>query len=343
MKRLSKEAKNSGLNTIEFNSEESKEFNNKLFTALRKFGSGRKTKAVHKLIDHNLIIPAIFGGQATDSLVAPATGGTSLKAMLMNAYHYDDSVGARGTVTYAMERISIDKDIHKEETFVNDARLHNIEKLNAKRKEVTDKLLNSFDYIKLIDGAYFGWLLFMADTAIHHDEAAKPKIVTTGADILASILKKLYKQVNSKIDPDVHQLIEAIAIYFFKIYFYGETASYALNSLKKAFKEDIIEAIERAKVTKFNEFGDLAKILKETELMPITNNTFDMQMERMFGKIGYREYVSPSLVTFLAFMANLAQPNGLFKDSYSVDDEVHTRLEELLLNEQKKVTIKDNK
>ena len=119
-------------------------------------------------------------------------------------------------------------------------------------------------------------------------------------------------------------------------------AAYALNSLKKGFKDEIVESIERAKVTKMDSFNDLAKLLKGTELLPITENTFDLQMNKMFGKLAYEEYIQPSLVTFLAYMANLAQPNQLFKDSFPVDEDLHTRLEELLLNEQKKITIKEN-
>jgi hypothetical protein len=41
----------------------------------------------------------------------------------------------------------------------------------------------------------------------------------------------------------------------------------------------------------------------------------------------------------MGFMANLSHNTQLFRDSYPVDDEVHKRLEELLLNEQKNIKI----
>lgn len=341
MKKLIKKVDNTGVIPVEFDAEHYEKLKDKLFTALKKFGSGKKTRAVHKIIDKNLAMPAVISGDSVNSLVAPMYNKNTLRGMILNLHNFDDSVAGSGSIRLAATLIDVEKQIKKEETFVNEARLHNIEKLQTKNEETQDKLIKSLDYIKMVDGLYFGWLLLLAAETVINDSAAKPKIVTTGGDILASVLKKLYLQVNSNMDGDVHQLIEAIAVYFMKVYYYGESASYALNSLKKAFKPEVIEAIERAKVTKLDQFNDLAKLLKETELMPITANTFDLQMNRMFGKVAYEEYIQPSLVTFLAYMANLAQPNQLFRDSFPIDEDLHERLEELLLNEQKKITIRE--
>lgn len=340
MKRLEKKTNNAGAIRVEFDPEEYKQFSDKLFTALRKFGSGKKTRAVHKLVDNQTIVMGIFSGEAANALVIPAVKNTALHYILMNSTSFDDTLGSKGAVGLAIDRLHLDRKIKEEETFVNEARLHKIEKLKSNYEEITEKYINSLDYIKMIDGIYFGWLLTMAYNAVGNESQGKLKIVTTSADILSDIIKKLYKQVNKTVDGEVHQLIDAIAIYFIKIYYYGETASYALNSLKKAFSEEVIETIQRAKVTKIDDFSDIAKILSGTELLPITPKTFDMQMERMFGKLAYAEYIQPSLATFTAFMANLAQPNQLFKDSFPVNEELHARLEELLLNEQKKITIK---
>jgi len=340
-KRLNTHPNNTGLVTLELDTEHQKMLNDKLFTALRKFGSGKKTRAVHKIVDKEMIKLAIIAGDSIDNVGMPLAKATALHAIYLNIYHYDDGLINSGSVKTGTNLITVEKEIKKEETFVSEARLHNIEKLQEKQKDLQNKLIKDLDAIKMVDGIYFAWLLFLADIAINQDSAGKGKIVTTSSDILSSILKKMYSQVKNAPDSDTHQLIEAISIYFIKIYYYGESASYALNSLKKAFGDEIIEAISRSKVTKFDNFNDLSKILKETELLPITANTFDLQMNKMFGKHAYETYIQPSLVGFTAYMANLAQPNQLFKDSYPVDDDIHARLEELLLNEQKKVTYKE--
>jgi hypothetical protein len=341
MKRIVFEGKNTGISLIKLELEEREELKKKLMTALKKFGSSRKTKAVHKLINSDLIYPAIFGGQGSEELAASrVSNNNAIKAIFMNIYQYDDSLAGNGTVNLGTRINDFDDKIRSEETYVDEKKLLKIEKLKEQREETVDKFLKSLDYMKMVDGIYFAWLVFLARIAVKDESRTKAKIVTVGSDILADILKNMYQKTKpGKMDPDVHQLIEAIAIYFIRIYFYGESSTYALNLLKQAFSEDTVEAIKRAKVTKINEFNDVAKLLRETELMPITENVFDSLMNRMFGKFAYEKYIQQSLVDYLAFMANLTHNTLLFKDSYPINEDLHKRLEELLLNEQKKAVI----
>jgi len=339
MKRLLIGVKrNYGLTRIELSPEASKEFFNNTFTALRKFSSSRKTKAVHKLVGKRAIMPALFHGEAAQYLVSPFYKDAVFNFLAFNLYHFDDSLDQRGAVLYATELLKIDEQIQKEKTFVSEKQIFNLEHLQERKKEVEEKLLHSIDYIKLVDGIYFGWLIFLSAMTVSQEGGTKPKIITTAADILADILKKLYLKANSKMEPEVHQLLEAIAIYFIRIYFYGETAQYALNLMKKGFPEEILESIKMSKITRFKDFNDLSLILKETQLLAITPSTFDLQMQKMFGKYAYETYIQDNLTSFIAFMANLSHPTQIFKDSYEVDKDLHLRLEELVLNEQKRVT-----
>jgi hypothetical protein len=337
-KLLTGQKRNYGITRIELSPESSKEFFNNVFTALRKFSSSRKTKAVHKITGKQAIMPALFHGEAAKYLVAPFFKETVFNFLTFNLYYFDDSLDQRGAVLYATELLKLDEKIQKEKTFVNEKQIFNLEHLQEKKTEVEQKLLNSMDYIKLIDGIYFGWLMFLSALVVMQEGGSKPKIITTAADILADILKKVYLKANTKIEPEAHQLLEAIAIYFIRIYFYGETAQYALNMMKKGFPEEVLESIKISKVTRFKEFNDLSLILKETQLLAITPSTFDLQMQKMFGKYAYETYIQDNLTSFIAFMANLAHPTQIFKDSYEVNKDSHLRLEELILNEQKRVT-----
>jgi len=344
MKRLTTQLKNSGIIMVEMTTQEEADFTKNLMTALKKFSSSRKTRATHRLVQSGNIQSAIFSGDGSDILVGPMLRNSELRYLLMNLEMYDDSLAGHGSVKLASQILDLDKQIKKEETFISEKRLLNIEKLQENRDEVGQKFLKSLDYIKMVDGIYFGWLLVLAINALNTESKTKSKIVTVASEILASILKKIYKQTgHQKIESDVHQLIEAISILFIKTYFYGESTQYALNDLKKAFSEDIIDTIKRTKITKIDKFSDISKFLKETELMAITENTFDSLMTRMFGRYAYETYIQSSLADFLAFMANLTYNTQLFKDSYPVDDDSHKRLEELLLNEQKNIKIRKEK
>jgi len=339
MKKLIRDyRRNSGILLVELEPDFQNELKNKLFAALRKFSSSRKTKAVHKNIENDTVKPALFNGEASQYLVSPVFKNSVINMITFNVFFFDDSLDQKGAVTYAAKIINVGEKIQKEKTFVTERQLYNLERLQAEKEEMQEKFLASLDYIKLVDGIYFGWLLFLSFHMLKNDSDTKAKIVTIAADILASILKQMYLKINTKIEPETHQLLEAISIYFIRLYFYGESSQYVLHMMKKAFDEEILEAIKLSKVTRFKKFNELSLILRETQLLAITETTFDLQMQKMFGKYAYEQYIQDYFHEFIAFMANLAHPTQIFKDSYEVDKDIHLRLEELLLNEQKKIT-----
>jgi hypothetical protein len=340
MKRLTSEyIKNSSVIEVDLEPEVYDQLMQNLFTALRKFSTSRKTRAVHKLLTARVVLPGLFTGNAAQYLVHSNKKGNTVRAVFFNLYFFDDSLDGKGAVNHASKLMELEKKVQKEKTYLTDKQIYNLEQLNKEKEEVNEKLLHSLDYIKLIDGIYFAWLAVMADSALGAESRTKAKIVTTAADILASILKKFYLIVNSKIEGDIHQLIEAIAIYFIRIYYYGETAAFALKKMEGVFSEDILTAIQKTKVTQFKEFNDLSVIMKEAQLLPLTKSTFDLQMQKMFGKYGYEYYIQGTLSMFIAFMANLAHPSQLFKDAFGIDEEACERLEILLLNEQKQIKL----
>jgi hypothetical protein len=122
MKRLTRRTSKTAIIIPEIDQKTYEEFKNKLFTALRKFGSGRKTKAVHKIIDKNMVIACIFAGDASVLIGAPTFKETTLRSILLNAHLFDDSVMGTGTIKMAGHLVDLEKQLKKEETFVNEAR-----------------------------------------------------------------------------------------------------------------------------------------------------------------------------------------------------------------------------
>jgi hypothetical protein len=343
MKKMTTPLRNAGTILLELSPEAQNEFKKKLLTALQKFSSSKKTRAVHKLIESDAIGLGMFSGTMADLLFAMYFKTNTLGKIVLNIALFDDSLDTVGSTNHAQKIKNLEEDIAKEKTFIKEEQLKNLEELNKRKKEEEEKFLNSLDYLKMIDGIYFSWLNFLSIYIVTSKTDMLPKIATTASDILAEIIKKIFAKANKKIDPEVHQLIEACAYYFIRVYFYGESSSYAINKIKKGFKPEVIESIEMSKVTKFKEFEDLGTLLKETGLIAMTPNTFRLQMENFFGKYGYQYYMSTSFTSFISFLANLAHPTQLFKDSYPVNDTSHKRLEELILNAQKSTMIKTQK
>jgi len=339
MKNIKQEIKNASIFTVDLTEKDYKVFYQKLFATLRKFSSSRKTRIVHKLIDDEVIKLALFTGEATGFLTASAIkDNTKLRRLFLNIYHFDDSVSATGVVTLAGKIKQIKDKIVKEKTYLTDKQILNIEKLQEELDETVETLLDNLDYVKIIDGIYFEYLRILALITVTQEGTAKAKVVTAAADLIASIIKKIYLKISKTIESEMHQLIEAVSVYFILTYYYGETGPYALAKMKQGFKEEVIESIKRVKVTKFNKFTELAILLKELNIINVTESAFEQQLKKMYGNYAYSTYIERDLVDFIAVNANLNYRTQLF-NAFPIVDELHQRTEELILNEKKKLVV----
>ncbi len=338
MKNLTTSIKNSSLYEINLDNDYYTKFKDNMFASLRKFGSSRKTKAVHKLVDENIIRLATFSGEEANSLSATASNGNKLKAMLLNVFLFDDSLDQHGAVQIAGEITQIQAKIQKEKTYLTDKQILSVEALNKQLDEKMDKLLNTLDYIKIIDGIYFEYLKFLTNMILTQEQTAKSKVIAIASDIIASLIKKIYLKVQRTIEPEMHQLIEAVAVYFILTFYFGETGPYAIARMKGSFKPEVLDQIKEAKLTRFRTFSELTLLIKELNIVNITESAFDSQIQKIYGRYAFENYIQKTLQDFLAINANLAYNTQLF-NAFPLDDELHARLEELILNGRKKIII----
>lgn len=338
MDNLTSPIKNSSIIELNFDDIYYAKFKQKLFDALKKFNSGRKTRAVHGLVDKNIIRLGSFSGDASTFMSVSASSSNKLKAIYLNLYLFDDSIQTDGAVKIAGEITTLQNKIQKEKTYLTDKQILSIEEMNLQLNEKFDKFMKSLDFIKMIDGIYFEYLRFLTDIAISNDHSVKPKLVSKTSDIISMVLRKMYISVNRISDPETNRLIDAVGVYFILIFYYGESGRYAIQKLKTMFSDEIIELLQKTKITRFTKFTELANIIRELNVLNITEDAFEAQLRKIYGRYGYDNYVESSLQNFIAINANLAHSTQLF-NAFPLNDEVHLRLEELVLNEQKKIVV----
>ena len=338
MKNLINTTKNSSLYEIQLDDDHMKLFKDRIFAGLRKFGSSRKTKAVHNLTDKDVLHLATFSGEVANVLSSTFSTGNKLRGILINVFLFDDSLDQHGAVQLAGEIALLQSKIQKEKTYLTDKQILNVEELNKELDEKMLKLINTLDYIKIIDGIYFEYLRFLTDMILTQEQTAKSKVIAIASDIIATIIKKIYMKVQRKIEPETHKLIEAVSVYFILTYYFGEAGPYALAKIKGSFDQEHLDAIKNVKVTKFKTFSELTFLIKELNIVNITESAFNTQLQKIYGRYAFETYIQGSLQDFLAVNANLAYNTQLF-NAFALDDELHARLEELILNGRKKIII----
>lgn len=339
--RLLSTSKNGGIQTIMFDEKFKKMFKEHLFTAIKKFNSNRKTRIVHKLVDKNIIQLGFFSGESSLNYHGISNRGNMLSYIILNIYTFGEDTTDGGVVANATTLINLRNEVEKEKTYITDLQIRKIEKLKENMEEIQTKIIEELDYIKIVDGIYFAYLSFLSKYLLTEKKDLQSKIMTVISEILSTMIKNIYTKTGGTLETEEHQLLDAIAMYFILIYYFGKDYKDALLFLKKGVTSEIINIIEYSKVKRFNEFADIVNILHNTNLLVITAPVFEREIEKMIGEFAYKIYAKNSLQTFISIMAVLSQRNLLFNNVYKVDDKLHEQLESLLLNVQKFTTIKE--
>ena len=337
-KRLITEAKNTTGLPIEFEEKYYSKFKKRILTTLQKFNSSRKTRVVHKLVEDNLIYLTIVSGVGANRLGHSVFTDTKLKAILMNVFLFNDSLDQHGSVKLAGEITHLRHLIQKEKAYLDDKQVYNIEQLNIQLDEAMDKLINSLDYLKLIDGIYFEYLRFLSRTLLVYDLKARPKVLGITVDVFTSILRSIYSKINREIGHEEMRILDAVSAFVILVYYLGHDARSAFKKMEVGYDQDAINKIKLTKVTKIEKLEDLAHLLQALELMAVTPRALKNAFDKMFSSYGMDNYVELSAQDMLAFFANLNYNTQLF-NAFPSNIDMHARLEELLLNTKKMISI----
>ena len=320
-------------NVITFTEEYYNEFKKRLFLALQKHRSSRKTKAVHHLIENNNFCVALFTGN--NEIVKVKANENKLFLIYLNAIYFADFASNEIIKIYS-KIIEILNKIEDEEKVINDQRIYNLNKLKAEYNEWMKKFLDAFDYSKLIDGLYYGFLKFLFARVYQTNINLTKKFLLLNSQYLSNFIQYIYKKT-TKISPDesLKEKINVITDFFILVYYFGDNISIALKKIEKAYGKEAVEFLRKSNHLKCENFDNLADILFETDTMKIQKNIFDMFFKKEFGELGY-SLIKDNKVDFDAFLCSINHQNILF-NAISINEKLSFQIEELILNEKSKI------
>ena len=314
------------------------EYKRKHFLALQKFKSSRKTKAVHHLIETNNFIHSMFAGDGINKITAVTFQDNKLLMINLNADKFADFVIGDGASKTIFELNKIYDNIEKEKTIVSQYQMLNIEKLINNFKQKEQYFLSIFDYMKSIDGIYYGYLTYLIRRILLNNPTQKKKLLELSVELFQSILIKLYlKSTKTHPDSNIKQFLYLIALYFVFNYYLGLKSNEIILRVKKIFGEADAEFLQRIKHTKIEKLEDIVYLLNETEVLKIQTSFFRTLMYSFFEETGY-ELIEFSLQSALAFFCSINHQNILF-NSITPNEKITFRIEELILNEKRNIII----
>jgi hypothetical protein len=336
--RLLPSKQNVLINKIFFTEEFYNEFKKRLFLALQKYQSSRKTKIVHHLIENDNIEMVLFTGGDDDTLIGKiAYSENKLYTIYLNSLFFADYAGNE-IVTIFSKIIDTITKLENEEKVITDQRIYNINKLKAEYNEWMQKFLDAFDYIKIIDGIYYMFLEFLFYRIYTSNITVTKKLLLLNSQYLSSFIQYIYRKTTKmSVDDALKEKINVISDFFILVYYYGDSVSIALKKIEKAYGKEAAEFLRKSNHLKCEHFDNLADILFETDTFKIQKNIFEMFFKKEFGELGYK-LIKKNKTAADAFICSINHKNVLF-NAIPINEKLSFQIEELILNEKAKIII----
>lgn len=220
------------------------DFKKRLKLAISKFKSSVKTRAVHRLVENNIIsIKIITSDIKARPPFAIDIKDKTLRQIYIDMTYVDDSVGSKTLPELIGELVQNRKKYREEKKLISDLQIYKIKKLDEEYEELKNKIMDSIDWIKVVDIAYFAYLATLSYLAVNKNNPEKVKIFATAEELLYMQIKKVFMQVDKEIfeDPIQKNNFRLGLQYFILTYYLQIDKKRALNILA-SHKGEWVEA-----------------------------------------------------------------------------------------------------
>ena len=324
-----------------FTQDKYEEFKKRLFIGLQKYSTSSKTKVVHQLYTLNEIVPVSFTNGFNDIGISIFKENKLFSEFLNASYFADFAINKSIDVLTIEMRELFDK-IEKERNLISEYQVHNIKRLTEKVNKVIDEYIDSFDYMKIVDGSYYIFLRFLLFNIFSRQPSLKIKIINTIQEIFTSTFIKIYnKTTRAPIDETVKKQFTIIGIYFVLNYYANLSPREIFIKIKGVFGQSAVELLEKSKKLKLENFNDIVDLMFETGIFKIQKSLFDTYMRKYFGELGYK-MMQQSLTDAASFFCSINHKNVLF-NVVNPFEKQSKHLEELILNYKSKVILAEGR
>jgi len=315
------------------------QFKKNIFLALQKMNTSRKTKAVHKIVDSNMVTCDVFIDKIQDRISYIVSSENVLLRVQLNAAMFADFLQGIGIAKLVARINELNELIEKEKQLINEYQKYNIDKLTAELNKQYELFLSAFDYMKIVDGIYFAFISYLTRRIILTNAKEKAKVFETLSAVFSSIFQYIYRK-NTKSIPDdtMKKQLNMLAAYFVLNYYLGLTSMEIFAKFKRIYGEGEVERIKKSTKLNLKNFEDFADLLYDTGVLKIQKSFFNTIMRQMFGERGY-ELIKGNLQDAVSYFCSINHKNILF-NSISPNEKLTFRLEEIVLNEKSKVIIR---
>lgn len=316
-----------------------KKFLKNILVVLQKIGSSHKTKALHDLVRREALY---IGYGITDiskkrnaEFGVPYITGNKLSGLAADISAIVDKSDLSDIAKKVQEIGKSNKELSRIKTTITDTSSIQLKNLDNQVEKLFDELLDSIDYFTLVDVYYYLYINTL--TSIGLKGNGKNKIFETSYEVFKKVIEKILNKVHNPVKNEDRQKFDIVLDFMFARVFTEQSAQTVLAKLSRLYSEDNVKFLKDVKPNDMIQFKNIATLLTKTGIVNITENALMSNFSTIIGE-GAEKAMDGQFDEMVAYIISTNYKSSLF-DAQRIADKEQDRLEQLVLNYKKDITL----
>ena len=317
-----------------------KEFSKNIGLVLQKIGTSHKTRALHQLISKEMLYVG-FGIKDISNKRSAVYGtrfltGNKLSGLIADISAIVDKADLSDVSKKIRDLDKAKNELSRVKTTITDTSSIQMKNLDEKIKQLFQDIIDSIDYFTLVDVYYYLYVETL--TSIGLKGNGKNKIFETTYNVFRAVINKVLNKLHVKVEDSERKKLDVILDYIFIRSFTDQSAQTTLAKLSRMYGEESVTFLKELKPNDYDEFKNIATLLTKGGIVNITESAFMNEFTTIVGESS-KKSMNGTFDELVAYIISANYKSSLF-DAPNISREDQERLEQLILNFKKDITLK---
>jgi len=318
-----------------------KEFKKNIKITLQKIGSSNKTKALHKLIENDLLFIGIGSIDTSKTKVAKfgtySLRGTKLGGLTANLTEAVEESDRKQIAIDIKDLTISNQELSRAKVTITDVTDINIKRIEKEQRQLITSILDAIDYFTLIDIYFYLYIEML--TEIGQRGKGSNKLFEATHKLIFIALVKVINRYSKKALEDKEKIdkLQIIFDYLFAQHFTKASSQSTISALIKMYSDEKVQFLKDLKPSQYKDLNDLGTLLTKSHIINITTSIIMRGFEEFVGS-DIETILKGDMDELISYLISTQYKSTIF-DSKIIDTDAQKRLEELVLNFKRDITL----
>ncbi len=303
-------------------------FNKNIDTVLQKLGANAYTRTVRQLLSKDKIFLGYSLSNIHESKDIPVYGIIVAGNQILHAIVVDiikcSPDSADDLIKIIKEMNNLAKEYTQLTRKLDDHSMQRAADIKNKMQKNQETIANLLDYERIIEAIYFNFIRYLVKEI---DKGHSHKLFEYSINLFKSLIQKAFGEYMKIEDPKVYN---AAIDYLFTKAMTNFSHAEIMANLKRNYPEQVIDVLLKIRINNFDSLSQTADMLRLLRIANITPIAFNNTFAKLIGEKGV--IVLYSTYDIYVAWSILILHNSLLFDSITIDKELQSEIEKIILN-----------